>query len=288
LDRGLRPRHPETLHLDLGRDLEQDRPVRLAVTTTLDPSPSEEAAARDAAIRHAIPFAPRGNRPLVHVAAQASADALLVLGARRASLFVDGVEHAWRPGMGELRVKRLLEGEAGPLRTNDPFLAAAALEPGDAVLDATLGLGADALVAAAAVGPRGHVVGVEASLPLAALVAEALRRHPSDAGQRITVVAADAADLLARTAPRSFDVVVFDPMFRHPREHESGFGLVRRLADARPLAPETLARARQVARRHVVVKDGTPGWDLARLGLVPLPSARGAKRLYARVSPSES
>jgi hypothetical protein len=33
----------------------------------------------------------------------------------------------------------------------------------------------------------------------------------------------------------------------------------------------------------VVVKDGAPGWDLARLGLVPLASARGAHRYYARV-----
>jgi 16S rRNA (guanine1516-N2)-methyltransferase len=35
----------------------------------------------------------------------------------------------------------------------------------------------------------------------------------------------------------------------------------------------------------VVVKDGTPGWDLARLGLSPLPCARWAERLYARVPP---
>jgi 16S rRNA (guanine1516-N2)-methyltransferase len=31
------------------------------------------------------------------------------------------------------------------------------------------------------------------------------------------------------------------------------------------------------------VKDGAPGWDLARLGLTPLPSARGAHRYYARL-----
>jgi hypothetical protein len=41
-----------------------------------------------------------------------------------------------------------------------------------------------------------------------------------------------------------------------------------------------------VARRAVIVKDGTPGWDLARLGLAPLPSARGAHRLYARLPPA--
>ena len=45
-----------------------------------------------------------------------------------------------------------------------------------------------------------------------------------------------------------------------------------------------VSAARRVARRWVVVKDGAPGWDLARLGLTPLPSARGAERYYARVT----
>ena len=40
-----------------------------------------------------------------------------------------------------------------------------------------------------------------------------------------------------------------------------------------------------MARRWVLVKDGAPGWDLARLGLTPLPSARGAHRYYARLPP---
>lgn len=140
-------------------------------------------------------------------------------------------------------------------------------------------------MAAAAVGPAGRIVAAEASLPLALLVAEGLRRHPSDAARRIEVVAADAAEVLARAGPRSFDVVAFDPMFRHPAPEPPGFDLVRRLADPRPLSPELLALARRAARRWVVVKDGTPGWDLARLGLAPLPSGRGAKRLFARVEP---
>jgi hypothetical protein len=72
-------------------------------------------------------------------------------------------------------------------------------------------------------------------------------------------------------------------MFRHAREEPPGFDLVRRLGDRRPLEPEALREARRVARRAVLVKDGTPGWDLARLGVAPLPSARGAHRLYARL-----
>ncbi|HEX2657514.1 MAG TPA: hypothetical protein VHU40_04550, partial [Polyangia bacterium] len=63
-----------------------------------------------------------------------------------------------------------------------------------------------------------------------------------------------------------------------------GFDLVRTFADAGPLTEERLRRARQVARRCVVVKDAALGLDLARLGLTPLPAARAARRVYARVA----
>jgi hypothetical protein len=257
------------------------------VTTVRDPEPAEQAAASACAARFGVPSLDRAGRSLASLAVEHGAEALLVLGARRAALFLDGEERTWQAGMGELRLRRLLRGEpARGQHTADPFLAAADLRPGDAVLDATLGLGMDALVAAGAVGERGRVLGAEASTPLAALVAEGLVRHPAPAARRVEVVASDAGELLARLPERSFDVVAFDPMFRHARAQGAGFDLVRRLGDPRPLPVETLARARRVCRRWVVVKDGTPGWDLARLGLAPLPSARGAHRLYARLPPA--
>jgi len=259
--------------------------VRLAVTTPLRPSPAEEAAARAAAERHRLPYAPRGKRPAAEVAREAGADALLVLSPRFAALVVAGAERRWSPGMGSLRAKRLRGRAAGidDPTARDPFLDAAGLREGDLVLDCTVGLGADALVAAEAVGPRGRVVGIEASPALAAWVAEGLRRLPDEAARRIEIRSGGHAEVLADLPDRSFDVVLFDPMFRHARSEPPGFDLVRRLADPRPLSPDALARARRVARRWVLVKDGAPGWDLARLGLVPLPSARGAHRYYARV-----
>ncbi|MFL5271080.1 MAG: class I SAM-dependent methyltransferase [Anaeromyxobacteraceae bacterium] len=254
--------------------------MRLAVTTPLEAGPGHEEGARHAATRRELEFVPRAGRALAQVAAAARADALLVVGPHRAALWLDGAEHAWSGGMGELRLKRLRSGERA---TREPFLEAAALRPGDAVLDATLGLGMDALVAAEVVGRGGRVLGVERSPALAALVGEGLSRHPSDAAQRVEVRAGEAGEVLARLPRGSFDVVCFDPMFRSPRAEGPGFDLVRRLAEPRPLAPETLAEARRVARRWVIVKDGTPGWDLARLGLAPLPCARWAEKLYARV-----
>jgi hypothetical protein len=260
--------------------------VLVVVTTPLRPSPDDQREARLAAARHALPYAPRGSGPLQATLAAAGAEGALVLSSHAAILTAGTASQRWSAGMGLLRMRRALARQAGqPVAPTDrdPFLEAAGLRPGDQVLDATLGLGADALVAAAACGPDGRVVALEASPVLAAWVAEGLKRLGLAPAGRIEVRAGEHLAALAALPARSFDVVTFDPMFRHARAQPGGFDLVRALADPRPLQPEALAEARRVARRWVVVKDGAPGWDLARLGLEPLPSARGAHRYYARV-----
>lgn len=267
--------------------------VRIAVTTSLAPSPAELEAARRAARRWGLPFAERGKRPAAAVARAQGVDGLLLLTPREASLLLPAAEgdaltrSTWSPGMGALRAKRvakqLAAGRPCVPADRDPFFEAAGIRAGDAVLDCTLGLGADALVAAVAVGSGGGVVGIEGSGALAAWVGEGLARSSLPGAERIEVRAGDHAALLASFPDRSFDVVCFDPMFRHARAEPGGFDVVRSLADGRPLSKEALERARRVARRWVLVKDGAPGWDLARLGLTPLPSARGAHRYFARL-----
>jgi SAM-dependent methyltransferase len=267
--------------------------VTLAVTTPLHAGPAALAAVEEAAARHGALAVPRRNRSAAELLQDTGAGALLVLSPSAAVLHVagrPGPGERWSPGMGLLRARRVARARAAgrppPPEERDPFLDACQLRDGDEVLDATLGLGADALVAAETVGPGGRVVGLEASPALAAWVAEGLRRLRHAAASRIEVRGGEHGAALAGLAERSFDVVVFDPMFRHARAGPGAFDAVRALADARPLSRAALERARRIARRHVVVKDGAPGWDLARLGLVPLPSARGAHRYYARLAPS--
>lgn len=263
--------------------------MRIAVTTSLHPSSEEAAAARAAATRWGVAFVERERRSLEEVGGGGRVDGLLVLTRRKASLVMKGGAADWSPGMGALRAKRVARRLARALPSEgpdrDPFFEAAGIRPGDAVLDCTLGLGADALVAAVGAGPGGRVVGIERSVALAAWVGEGLARSAYPGAERIEVRAGDHAALLASLPDRSFDVVCFDPMFRHARAEPGGFDVVRALADGRPLAAEAVADARRVARRWVLVKDGAPGWDLARLGLTPLPSARGAHRYYARLPP---
>ncbi len=260
--------------------------MHAVVTTPLRPSPDEEREAGEAARRHALPWAPRGHVGLEHLLAEAGAEAALVLSSTASILASAAGSQRWSAGMGLIRMRRTLArlgGRPVSATDRDPFLEAAGIRPGDEVLDATLGLGADALVAAAACGPGGRVVALEASPVLAAWVAEGLRRLAAEPARRIEVRAGEHLAALAAMPARSFDVVVFDPMFRHARAQPGGFELVRALADPRRLGAEAVAEARRVSRRWVVVKDGAPGWDLARLGLTPLPSARGAHRYYARI-----
>jgi 16S rRNA (guanine1516-N2)-methyltransferase len=267
---------------------EESTTVRFCVTTVQEPGPDELASALVAAARHRVPFVEREGKNLARLLEQAAVEAALVLGARQARVFLDGELHTWGGGMGELRLRRLERGEKGAVRTRDTFLEAADLRPGDRVLDATLGLGMDALVAAGAVGEAGEVLGVEVSPLLAALVEEGLSRHPSPAARRVKVLASDAAAVLEELPESSVDVVVFDPMFEGPIAEGPLFELVRRLGDSRPLTSKTLRRARRVARRWVVVKDRAGGPTLARLGLSPLPGAAWAKRCYGRLAPADA
>ncbi len=240
--------------------------MRALVTTAPsgDPAEAERLAARCGLLAQ-----PRRERSLEQLAAESAGAPVLVLASRRADLHLGGRSYRASPGLSLLRVARARLGEP------DPLVRAAGLREGDRVLDATLGLGGDALVAAQATGA--DVVGLEASPVLAAFTLAALRRlPPRDAalGRLIEVRVARHGDALLELPARSFDVVLFDPMFRRAGEAAPLFDLVRTLAEHAPLRAHDLLEARRVARRGVLVKDAWPGAELARLRLTPLPARR--------------
>ena len=241
--------------------------LQAVVTTAPSGDPAEAA---ELAARFGLRCEGRAGRPLREIIAGAGAP-VLVLAARRADLHQ--LERVYRagPGMALLRVLRARRGES------DPIVEVAGLGPGERVLDATLGLGGDALVAAHATGAP--VVGIEADGLLAAFTAAGLRRVPGparEAARRIEVVRADHRQFLEAQPAGSFDVVLFDPMFRRAREAGPQFELLRAHAEDAPLDSATLLQARRVARRGVLVKDAAPGHELHRLGLVPRLSRRSA------------
>lgn len=178
----------------------------------------------------------------------------------------------WTGGMADLRIHRLRAGIPQP----DHLLLAGEVQPGDAVLDCTLGRGHDALVLEQA-GAR--VTGVEKSLPLYAWTSLGLEER----GSSVKCLRGDARDVLRGLPDAGFDVVFFDPMFSKRAHHEAGFALVRRHGEPAPLDAATLAEARRVARRWVVVKAAPQASDLLRLGLDVVPFKRNAELRFGRV-----
>lgn len=242
----------------------------LALVTT---SPSGEfAEAERIAASCGLVAQERAGRTLEELLAVAVAP-VLVLGRSRADLHVPlrGGVRTFRAtvGMAFLRLLRARKGET------DPLVRLAGLRAGDLVLDATLGLGGDALVASYTTGAR--VIGLEVQPLLAAFAMAGLPRLPEpaqEAGRRIEVRCKDHRTALRELPAGSVDVVLLDPMFRTTGDAGPLFDLLREHADHAPLDLETLGAARRVARRGVLVKDRAPGEVLRALGLIPQQSRR--------------
>lgn len=268
---------------------EDPLPVDVLVTTGRDPLPRQEADALRLAAELGARYVPRGTLGLSRLAAavrpgpgspapaggaagRRPRPLVLVVERQRLSLYADGRELYYHPGMALQRIRRLRQGRP------DPMVEAMELALGDRVLDATLGLGADALVASAVVGPEGRVVGLERVPVLAVLVREGLRGYPwpdpvvAAAAGRIEVRAADHRQWLRQQPAGSFDVVYFDVMFERPLSGSAAMAAWRRVAFEGALEPEVLQEARRVARRCVVLKDRR---DSSRLDALKPPRLTG-------------
>lgn len=253
----------------------------LAVTTSASVTPALEERARRLAERWGLPVVRRRRKEALERLQGVAAQAFLVVERERVALS-DGLGSIhFTEGLARLRIKNLDAG-AG----DDTYLRIAGIQPGETVLDCTLGLAQDALVAARAVGPSGRVVGLEKSLALCAVITEGLRSYePGPRSGKVEAVHADAADYLRAQPPRSFDLVYFDPMFEKPRAAQPSFELLRRHAEYAPLTSEVLALARRVARRRVVVKGSRYSQDLKKLGLSPVTLTRFADIAWGIVDP---
>lgn len=249
------------------------------VTTSRTAGPEEVERARRLAARLAIPFAPRQG-----ALADLGARAALVVTKDRLVVETRAGKLFFHPGMARPRIRSLERGE------DDVMIKAMQLASGDAVLDCTLGLGADAIVSAFVVGRGGRVVGVEAVPLLAEVVRIGLQTYDPgheamrDAMRRVEVVAADHADYLARLPDAAFDVVYLDPLFREPVEATVHMRPWRELGVGRPLTKDIVAQARRVAKRRVVIKErqGSPVFD--ELGVDAVVGGRKSRVAYGIIT----
>lgn len=237
--------------------------MSIIVTTSKSAGSDLAAAAERLAGRLDAAHAPREERSLADLRAASGAEIVVVLESERTVCHVEGRVFFFHPNMAKQRVSMLRLGQS------DPMAEALELRPADRLLDATLGLGADAIVAAHVVGESGRVVATESVPIIAEIVADGLRRFTCDmaelnwAMRRVEVVGEDHLTFLRRQSEGAFDVVYFDPMFETPLRSSVALSPLRAVADHRRVRPEAVVEARRVARRRVVVKNNreSPVWD---------------------------
>ena len=249
----------------------------LIVTTGAKMEPENVRLAQETARHLSSRYVERGRTALSSLREHHQAGNILIV--RHGELFLDtpAGEFFFHPSMAHVRVKNLRQGQ------RDHFVEAAGLRAGMSVLDCTLGLGADAIVASYVTGAEGNVRALE-SRPLIAEIVSCGLSHPRETGpmgeamRRIRVITADYGDFLYRQPDKSADVVYFDPMFRQPLWDSVGLRPLRSLADGRPLEKEVLQEACRVARQRVVMKESHNSGEFARLGF-----SRFAGGKYSRV-----
>ena len=129
--------------------------------------------------------------------------------------------------MAQLRTQNIDRG------MSDHMAEAMGLTEGMSVLDCTMGLASDAVVASYIVGSAGKVVGIEKSPVVHLIVSRGIDDFDAEderlvqAVKRVQPIQSDALEYLRSLADGSFDVVYFDPMFREPVYTSANFKPMR-------------------------------------------------------------
>jgi len=242
---------------------------RYVATETRSGNPGDPELMQFAA-EAGVSYVLRRDRSIARIMAEEEADGVIVWKQEGPVLDLGGERFFYHPSMGKNRVSQIRKGHS------DPMIEAMGLKRGWEVLDCTLGLGADALVVSFVVGDEGRIVGVESSPVTAAIVRWGIKKYSKGpawlkaAMDRIEIICADHLEVLKQLPARSFDIVYFDPMFRHPIKSSCAISPLRQLADHRPLTEEAIAEALRVSRSRVVLKERVGSTEFERLGFKPV------------------
>lgn len=238
----------------------------MIVTTSYNVTSKLAAEAHAFAHKWGWTYRKRERMSLQQMRERYKTDETIVLSREQARWSSPTGQFSFHPSLAVVRIKRLLSGDS------DVLTEVAGLSRGDKVLDATLGFASDAITAAHIVGEEGQVVGLESEPRIAALVEYGLNHFPIDvpevklAMNRVQVKATDHMSYMEQCPDNAFDVVYFDPMFRHEISHSEAMAPLRQIADSRPLSLTAIKHARRIARKCVVLKETSGSGEFKRLG----------------------
>ncbi|MDD2586144.1 MAG: class I SAM-dependent methyltransferase [Syntrophomonadaceae bacterium] len=212
-----------------------------------------------------VKYVPRNRRSLGVLAAENGARGVIVWHANGPVLYIGDNKFYFHPSMAKVRLSAYRN-----TGTLDPMIKAFAIEEDDKILDCTLGLGADAVVASY-FAPQGEITGIESSTTIAGIIKWGMKLYQSgmpwldNAIKKIEVINSEHYTYLKQQQDNSYDIVYFDPMFRKPLLKSQPLSGLRVLANHEPLSPETIKEAIRVARKRVVIKEMVSSLEFERL-----------------------
>jgi len=243
------------------------KPIQCIVTTGHKYNAAVVQTAKQKAAELNLLFIIRDNLSIESLRAIYQTKFVLVVKKTELVLTTPEGDFFFHPNMAQLRLKNLIKGQ------KDNMIEAMQLKPGMEVLDCTLGMASDAIIASFIVGTTGRVVGVEANPLMATVIQDGLNKFLTveplglqSAMRRVEVIQQDYENYLKLVPAQSFDVVYFDPMFRHPLKESLHLLPLRALADHRAVTIEAINEARRVARHCVVMKENSRSLEFVRLG----------------------
>ena len=236
------------------------------VTTARKFTDDAEILAVETAKKLNLKFVPREDFSLDALKKIYNAENILIAKKNSLNLETEEGELFFHPSTAHLRIKNLRQGKG------DRLIDAAKLSAGMKILDCTLGLGSDAIVESFVVGDTGKVTALEINPVLAEVVRHGMKNFSADnekilsAMRRVEVITANYFDFLKSAETDSFDVVYFDPMFRHAITKSSAINPLRPVANKNPVTVEAVQEACRVAKNFVVLKENSRSLEFERLG----------------------
>lgn len=240
--------------------------MNFIVTTIRKPTEAVETFAKEISLKLGGNFVAREDLSFDALKTIHGAENILLVKKNSLSVVTAEGELFFHPNTAHLRIKNLRGGDG------DRLIDALKISSGSKVLDCTLGLGSDAIVESFVAGKFGEVVALEVNPLIFEVVSHGLKNFSDDsphilqAMRRVEVINVDYGEFLKTCADNSFDVVYFDPMFRHAVKKSSGINPIRPLADNRPLTKEIVREACRVAKNRVVMKEHNGSSEFKRLG----------------------
>ncbi|PKM77731.1 MAG: hypothetical protein CVU90_05530 [Firmicutes bacterium HGW-Firmicutes-15] len=213
-----------------------------------------------------LEYIPRRSSSLAKLAAEHGAEGIIVWETEGPILYVENEKLFFHPSMAKVRIA-----EYRKKGREDLLIKACQLNQEDSFLDCTLGMGADAIVAAY-FSKTGKITGLEYQTAVAHVIGWGMKLYHGNmawlnqAINRVEVINSDHKEFLRQQGDQSYDIVYFDPMFTKPIWRSQAISPLRKLANHDALNKDTIQEACRVARKRVVLKTLLEGVEIERLG----------------------